>query len=123
MKKGTVIVWQGNNPVLGIIKNEDADDQFGVCFNLGKTHDSCSIFNCSLASEWEIKQFYEATDKEFNPVPYMRKTNLGIRKASQIVEYYKIYKSYLLDQNLQDDTDSITVDQLVDFVENHILNG
>jgi len=43
-------------------------------------------------------------------------------KVSTIVEYYKIYQTYLLDHDLQDDTNSITVDQLVDFVENHILN-
>jgi len=44
-------------------------------------------------------------------------------KASTIVEYYKAYQSYLYINDLRDDTDSITVDQLVDFVENHILNG
>ena len=43
-------------------------------------------------------------------------------KASTIVEYYKIYKTYLFEHGLQDNTDSITVDQLVDFVENHLYN-
>jgi len=47
----------------------------------------------------------------------------GNTRVSKIIEYYKIYQTYLLHHDLQDDTNSITVDQLVDFVENHILNG
>ncbi len=44
-------------------------------------------------------------------------------KAITIIEYYKIYISYLHDHELEDKSKSITVEQLIDFVENHILNN
>lgn len=43
-------------------------------------------------------------------------------QASKIDEYYKIYKTYLMDHGLSDDANSITIESLVNFVENHILS-
>ena len=42
--------------------------------------------------------------------------------AKKLVEYYKIYQTYLLDHNLSDDSDGITVKSLIEFVEDHILS-
>lgn len=40
--------------------------------------------------------------------------------AKQVCDYYAIYKEYLLDNNLDDDSSSITVLDLVYFVEEYI---
>lgn len=41
-------------------------------------------------------------------------------KARTLVKYYSIYRQYLLDNNLPDDSNEISVEELIDFVENQI---
>lgn len=40
--------------------------------------------------------------------------------AKKVVRYYLIYREYLLEHNLPDDSNTITVSNLIDFVENQI---
>jgi hypothetical protein len=40
--------------------------------------------------------------------------------ARTVVRYFEIYKQYLTDNNLDDDTNSISVEDLIDFVESQI---
>lgn len=42
--------------------------------------------------------------------------------AKTIWRYYSIYKQYLLNNSLADDSSTISIDELVDFVENQITN-
>lgn len=45
----------------------------------------------------------------------MKETN-----ALQVVRYFKIYKQFLMENNLADDSKDISVESLIDFVENNI---
>jgi hypothetical protein len=40
--------------------------------------------------------------------------------ARQVVRYFKIYKQFLRENNLDDDSKEISVESLINFVENHI---
>jgi hypothetical protein len=40
--------------------------------------------------------------------------------ARQVVRYYKIYKTFLLENSLDDDSKEISVEDLIDYVDNHI---
>lgn len=41
-------------------------------------------------------------------------------KAVIIVDFLKIYKAYIAENNLKDDSNKITVQNLVDFLNDHI---
>lgn len=41
-------------------------------------------------------------------------------KAKHIFRYYLIYREHLLASQLEDDSDTITVENLVEFVDNNI---
>jgi len=41
-------------------------------------------------------------------------------KARTLVRYYSIYRQHLFDNNLPDDSNEISVEELTDFVENQI---
>lgn len=41
-------------------------------------------------------------------------------RAQQVYLYFRVYQHYLHNHNLEDDSDSITVDELVSFVETQI---
>ena len=40
----------------------------------------------------------------------------------KVLKYHKIYKDYLTSQGIEETDNTLTVNKLVDFVENHILN-
>lgn len=41
--------------------------------------------------------------------------------AKKIHRYFEIYREYILDNNLEDDSDLITIDSLIAFVEDEII--
>lgn len=63
----------------------------------------------------ECLDWYITTLKQF----HNKKQNM--KKLAKVVYWdYLIYKEYLLDNGLDDDSNSITVDELHDFVNNEI---
>ena len=42
------------------------------------------------------------------------------QKVKKVLKYYKIYKAYLKENDLDDDSDQITVPSLMLFVKEHI---
>lgn len=45
---------------------------------------------------------------------------IGTMGAREIARYFEVYKMYILDNNLDDDSKEINITELVNFVDNEI---
>jgi hypothetical protein len=51
---------------------------------------------------------------------FLRMKLANLKNARLVARYFDVYRNYLWNNNLPDDSKSISVDALFDFVENHI---